>query len=425
MIPAILVFLLLLGLPIAIVLAVTAIVYIYQSGNEVLLLSYPQQLFGGLESYGLLAVALFMLVGEIMHESGITRRLMQAAKAFVGTMRGGLMYVNLLANMMLASILGSAAAQIAVMTQVMVPEMERSGYRRDTAAATTAAAGLLSPIIPPSMLFVIYGVLAQVPIGEMFVAGILPGLMMAFGFLVVIFILGLKNPYPRGERLSSRERGRFIAESLPAALVPLLIVGSIVGGLATATESAAIAALAAWIVGQFIYRDFKLARLGHVLLRAAMNSAMILILIATAQLFGWVIIFENVPQVVADWIQMLADSPLTFMLLVVFLLILLGCVIDAIAALIIVVPILLPIATNLYGVDPYQFGVVACLTLVLGLLTPPVGAGLFISATLSELKPGQIFRAVWPFLLSTLVVILLLCLSPVFVTALFELFNRF
>ncbi|MEX0729638.1 MAG: TRAP transporter large permease [Aquisalimonadaceae bacterium] len=415
---AVFIALLFLGLPIAIVLAVTAIAYIYTSQNEVLLLSYSQQMFSGLESYGLLAIPLFMLVGEIMHESGITRRLMDAAKAFVGTIRGGLMYVNLLANMMLASILGSAAAQIAIMTQVMVPEMEKSGYRRDTAAATTAAAGLLSPIIPPSMLFVIYGVLAQVPIGEMFIAGIIPGLMMGIGFVVVIFILGLINPYPRGEERTWRQRGRLVRNGLPAALVPLLIVGSIVGGFATATESAAIAALAAWVVGQFFYREFKFKHFGGVLYRAAMNSAMILLLIATAQLFGWVIIFENVPQVVAIWIQTVADSPITFMLLVIVLLIMIGCVIDAIAALIIVVPILLPIATNVYGIDQYQFGVVVCLTLVLGLLTPPVGSGLFISASLSGLKPGQIFRAIWPFLLSTLAVVVLLALDPWFVTVL-------
>lgn len=412
------VLLLLLGLPIALVLAITAIVYIYLSGNEVLLLSYAQQLFSGIESYGLLAIPLFMLVGEIMHEGGITRRLMDAAKACVGAIRGGLLYVNLLANMMMASILGSAAAQIAIMTQVMVPEMEKSGYRRDLAAATTAAAGLLSPIIPPSMLFVIYGVLAQISIGDMFIAGIIPGLLMSAGFLFVILLLGLKNPYPRGERLTVRQRLRFLASGMPAALVPIVIVGSIVSGLASPTESAAVAALVALLVGRFVYREFRFDRMGEVLKRAAANSAIILFLIATAQVFGWVIIFEQMPQTVAAWVQTVAATPTEFMLLVLVILLILGCVIDAIAALIIVVPILLPIATDSYGIDPFQFGVVVCVNLVLGLLTPPVGSGLFIASALSGVKPGPIFRAIWPFLLSTVLVLVLLSVEPWFVTVL-------
>ncbi|WP_440996426.1 TRAP transporter large permease [Arhodomonas sp. SL1] len=418
MIPAVFVALLLLGLPIALVLAVTAIAYIFTSGNTVLLASYPQQMFGGIESYGLLAIPLFMLVGEVMHEGGVTLRLMGAAKALVGTLRGGLLYVNLLANMMVASILGSSAAQIALMTHVMVPEMERNGYRRDHSAATTAAAGLLSPIIPPSMVFVIYGVLAQISIGDMFIAGIIPGLMMALGFLLVIFVLGLFNPYPRCEAVPPRQRLGMIAAGLPAGLVPLVIVGSILTGLATPTESAAVATLGAWLVGQFVYREFRFRRWGTVLHRAAINSAIILLLIATAQLFGWVIVFEQVPQMVATWLQTIAESPFTFLLLMVALLVMLGCAIDAIAALIIVVPILLPIATDVYGIDPYQFGVVVCMTLVLGLLTPPVGAGLFIAASLSGVRPGQIFTAIWPFLLSTVVVVLLLCTDERFVTLL-------
>lgn len=418
MIAAIFTALLFLGVPIALVLAITAIFYIVISGNTVLLQSYSQQLFSGIENYGLLAIPLFMLVGEIMHEGGITRRLVGAAMALIGAVRGGMLYVNLLANMMTASILGSAAAQIAVMTQVMVPELEKAGYRKDLAVATTAAGGLLSPIIPPSMLFVIYGVLAQISIGDLFIAGILPGLMMSAGFMAVIALFGLKYAYPRSERRSWGERGRMFLWGLPAGLVPLVIVGSILGGLATPTESAAVAALMALLVGRYIYGEFRFARLGELLYRASINSAIILFLIATAQVFGWVIIFEQVPQEVARWLQTVATSPEGFMLLMLVLLLLLGCVIDAIAALIIVVPILLPIATNVYGIDPFHFGVVVCINLVLGLLTPPVGSGLFIAAALSGLKPGSIFRMIWPFLLSTLIVLVILSIYPWFVTVL-------
>ena len=178
--------LLFLAAPIALVLGITAVTHILASGDLVLFESYPQQLFSGLEKYGLLAIPLFMLVGELMNEGGVTTRLIRAARVFVGAYRGGLAYVNLLANMMMASIVGSAAAQIAVMSRVMTPEMTRQGYSPAFAAATTAAGGLLSPIIPPSMLFVIYGVLAQIPIGDMFMAGILPGLLLAFGFMCAI-----------------------------------------------------------------------------------------------------------------------------------------------------------------------------------------------------------------------------------------------
>jgi tripartite ATP-independent transporter DctM subunit len=418
MIAAVFVALLLLGLPIALVLAISAIVYMYASSNTILLQSYMQQLFSGIESYGLLAIPLFMLVGEIMHEGGITRRLMEAAKACIGTFRGGLLYVNLLANMMMASILGSAAAQIAVMVRVMVPEMERAGYSRPLAGATTAAAGLLSPIIPPSMLFVIYGVLAQISIGDLFLAGIVPGLLMSLGFVVVIALLGLRHTYPQGVALSGRERLRYLLAGLPAGAVPLVIVGSILSGLATPTESAAVAAFAALVIGRFVYRELDLARLPQILLAAAVNSAIILFLIAAAQVFGWVIIFEQVPQLVARWIQGVADSPLAFMLLMNLVLLFLGCVIDSMAALIIVVPILLPIATGVYGIDPFHFGVVVCINLVLGLLTPPVGAGLFIAASLSELRPGDIFRAIWPFIVSTLIVLLLLSAEGRLVTVL-------
>ena len=211
MLVGIFVFLLILGLPIALVLAETAIAYIWLTDNSLLFLSYPQQLFSGLERYGLLAIPLFILTGELMNEGGITRRLINVAGIFVGGLRGGLAYINLLANMMMASIVGSGVAQIAIMSRAMVPEMTRQGYAPEFAAATTAAGGLLSPIIPPSMLFIIFGVLAQVAIGDLFVAGIIPGLMMAIGFLLAIALLGLRYQYPKGSWYTGREVLRHLA----------------------------------------------------------------------------------------------------------------------------------------------------------------------------------------------------------------------
>jgi tripartite ATP-independent transporter DctM subunit len=193
----------------------------------VLFASFPQQLFGGIEQYGLVAIPLFMLAGELMNHGGLTRRLIDLVSIFVAGLRGGLAYINILANMMMASIMGSATAQIAIMTQAMVPEMERAGYRRDFAAATTAAGGLLAPIIPPSMLFVIFGVLGQIAIGDLFIAGIVPGLMMTFGFIVVIAALGVVHDFPKGRWLSGREALRAAIRGLPSTLVPIIIIGGI------------------------------------------------------------------------------------------------------------------------------------------------------------------------------------------------------
>ncbi len=404
------------GVPIALVLAVSALVYIALSGNHILFLSYPQQLFSGLENYGLLAIPLFMLTGELMNKGGVTRRLVSMASIIAGGFKGGLAYVNLLANTMMASIIGSAAAQISIMSQVMVPEMEKHGYTKEFAAATTAAGGLLSPIIPPSMLFVIYGVVAQVAIGDMFIAGIIPGLLLSLGFFAMITILGLWQDYPRGEWPSANDAIRMTIAGLPAFLIPIVIIGGILLGLASPTESAALATLTALLVGKFIYKELHVRDLPEILQRTAINSALVIFLIAGANVFGWIIIYEQVPQAIASWLTQLTSDPLVFILTINLMLIGVGMIIDGIAAMIIIVPILLPIATINYGIDPIVFGVIICLNLVLGLLTPPVGAGLFIISAMTKVSIGKIFRTISPFLLVTVIVLLILSLQPGLIT---------
>jgi tripartite ATP-independent transporter DctM subunit len=418
----ILVFLVLLviGVPIAIVLGETAIAYIWLSDNTLLFLSYPQQLFSGLERYGLLAIPLFILTGELMNEGGITRRLIAVAGIFVGGLRGGLAYINLVANMMMASIIGSSTAQIAIMSKAMVPEMKQQGYSAEFAAATTAAGGLLSPIIPPSMLFVIFGVLAQVSIGDMFLAGIIPGFMMAGGFLVAIAVLGLRYQYPKGEWYSGSESLRHLLHGVPAGLVPIVIIGGITSGLATPTESAALGSVAAFLIGRFVYKDLKTSRLLEIFSSTALTSAMVLFLIATANVFGWVIVFEKIPQLLAAWLTGLTSDPFVFLLLVNIAMLLVGMVIDGIAALILIVPLLLPVAISVYGISPFHFGVIVCINVVLGLLTPPVGAGLFVASAAANVSPGKIFVALLPFLLTTIVVLILLSWQPALVTILIE-----
>ncbi len=416
--PAVFLVTLFLSVPIAIVLGVTSIWYIWESGNTVLFDSFAQKMFAGLENYGLLAIPLFMLTGELMNEGGMTRRLVALARVFVGGFRGGLAYINLLANMFMAAIIGSATAQIAVMSRAIVPAMKEEGYDEGFAAATTAAGGLLAPVIPPSMMFVIFGVLAQVPIGEMFIAGIIPGLLLAASFALVITVIGWSRQFPKGAWLSRGEALRALIAALPALLVPLAIIGGIIFGIATPTESAAIASLIAFLVGWLFYRDLDPRKLGEMFIRTAANASMILFMIAAASVFGWVIIYEELPQRLAGLITSITSDPFMFLLIVNLSLLLIGMVIDGIAAIILITPILLPIAMGSYDISPYQFGVVACLNLVLGLLTPPVGIGLYIASSMSGAKPGAILNSLWPFLIAVAFVLILLSYFPVLSTVL-------
>lgn len=400
------------GLPIAFVLALTAFVYIMISGNTVLLLSYPQQMFGGLEKYGLLALPLFILLGEFMNAGGIGRRLMALSLALLGSLKGGLAYVNLVANMMMASILGSTVAQITIMTKMAVPEMERAGYPRDVSVAITAAGGLLAPIIPPSMLFIIFGVVAQIPIGDLFISGIVPGIMMFGAFIVVIAVLGQVHNFPRSAETNWTQRGKAVFDALPAAAIPVTIIGSILGGLATPTEAAAIATLTAMLVGRFVYNELAWRDFFPAFKNAARSSAVVLFLIAAAQVFSWVITFENLPAIVATWMQSVTDSPILFLLMLNLLLLMLGMITDPIPAIILVVPVLLPVATNVYGIDPFQFGVIVCLNLTLGLLTPPVGTGLFTAALMGRVRAERLAWLITPFFLAVAVILILLTLFP-------------
>lgn len=404
--------LLLLSVPIAFVLAITALIYIYASEHTVLLSSYPLQFFGGLENYGLLALPLFILLGECMHEGGIARRLMAAAAALIGSVKGGLAYINLLANMMMASILGSTVAQVTIMTRIAVPEMEKAGYPKDVSITITALGGLLAPIIPPSMLFIIYGVIAQISIGDLFLAGIIPGLLLSLAFLAIIGWLARKNNYPYTQRQTSHQRLHALLHSLPSVMIPIIIIGCILGGIATPTEAAVIACLASILIGKFVYKELSFSFIGPALVRAAQNCAIVLLLIAASQVFGWVITFENLPMLFSDWVQQVAQSPTTFLFLIVAALLLIGMVMDPIPVIILVVPVLLPVATNIYHIDPFHFGVVLCLSLVLGLLTPPIGSALFVASSLSGVKAERIAVLSIPYLLAAIAVIALIVLFP-------------
>lgn len=408
---------LLAGLPIGLVLCLSALAFIVVTGNWALLDSYLVQLFGGIDSYGLLAFPLFILVGEFMNAGGITTRLLGMTTALIGRMRGGLAYVNVLANGMIAAILGSTTTQIAIMSQTLVPEMERKGYDKNFAVATTVSAGLLGPVIPPSLIFVIYGVMVQVPIGDMFVAGIIPGLMIIAAFCLVIWLMGFWLHYPAEPRAAWTARLKGVAAGLPTLAIPAVILISITSGLASPTESAALACVAALVLG-LAYREIDLRQLPAMFLRTGLNAALVLYLVAAANVFTWVLVYGQVPQVVAEWMLNVSSGPVSFMLWLNLILLVVGTVIDGVAGLILVVPILYPIATQTFGIDPIQFGVVVCLNMTLGLVSPPVGAALFVGAALTRTKPDDIFLMALPFCLATCVILVLLSIWPWFTMAL-------
>ncbi|MFC1456596.1 TRAP transporter large permease [Microvirga arabica] len=410
----------LVGVPIGLCLCLAGIVYIVVSGNPLLFQSYPLQMFGGVDSYGLIAIPLFILIGEIMNGGGITRRIVEMAMAFVGALRGGLAYVNVLANMFVASILGSATAQVAIMSQIMVPEMERQGYDKTFAAGLTAYAGMLGPIIPPSVMFVVYSVLAQVPVSDMLIAGIIPGLLLTVLFCTIIAVMGFVHNFPAGARMTPRERVMTVLRALPTLSIPVVIVGSILTGLANATEAAAVGAIAAALVGRYWTREFRFSQIPEMLLRSGIYSAIVLFLVAAAAVFSWILIFGKVPQEVAGWIQSVAKDPVTFMLLVNVILIVIGTVIDGVPGLIMTVPILLPIATEVYHIDPRHFGVVVVINLVLGLLSPPVGLCFFVAAAVTGAKPGKMFIVTLPFFIVACLMLIILSVWPTLSLALVD-----
>ena len=402
----------LIGMPIAVCLCMGALAYITASGNPLLFQNYPLQLFGGVDSYGLIAIPLFILIGEIMNGGGITQRIISLAMAFVGSLKGGLAYVNILANMLVSSILGSATAQVAIMAQIMVPEMEKKGYDKTFAAGLTAYGGMLGPIIPPSVMFVVYSTLAQVSVGDMLIAGIVPGLILTVMFCVVIALMGFVYNYPRGDEQTLKQRIMTILDAAPTLLIPIVIVGSILTGLANATEAAAVGSLAAMLIGKYWTKQFRFGKLPEMMLRAGVYSAIVLFLVAAAAVFSWVLVYGKIPQSVALMVQAVAKDPVTFLLLVSVVLLIIGTVIDGVPGLIMTVPILLPIATEVYGIDPRQFGVVVVVNLVLGLLTPPVGLCFFVAAAVTGANPGKMFLVTLPFFGISCVLLVLLSIYP-------------
>lgn len=403
------------GLPIVGTILVGALTFMLTNDLSMLFDSIPIQFYGALEINSLLAIPLFLLVGEIMNKAGLTQRLIAVAEVLVGSMKGGLAYANLFTNAMAASILGSAVAQIGVMSKVMIPAMERMGYPRAFSGAVTVSAGLLGPIIPPSMLMIIYGVVAVQPIAPLFIAGIVPGLLIVVALALVIFAHDFFGPgLPAGTRSGRSASIKVLLEGLVPAVIPVVVIAGIMMGVMTPTESGAVASIISLLLG-FIYREIKVSDLNKILMDVATNTATITGLIAAASVLSWVLAFQGVPDLVVAYMQGLTDSPFVFLLLVIFMMLILGMFLESISVLIVTVPLLMPVVTTL-GIDPIHFGVVCTLATVIGLVTPPVGPGLYIAMVQADIRMGPLFKATLPFLAAVMLVLVLIAALPVLST---------
>lgn len=403
--------LLFLGMPIAYVMGISSISYIVSSSNFDLFGTAPMRIFQGVQNFGLLAIPLFIFVGELMNSGGITSRLIRFSKVVIGHYRGGLAYVNVATNVFLASILGSANAQTAMMSRVMVPAMEKEGYKKEFSSALTVSSALLGPIIPPSLVFIIYGVISETSITKMFLAGIIPGILLAVSFIILIYLISLKQQFPKSDKAPMREIINAFFSVSPALLIPVIILVGILSGVFTATESAAVAALVAFIVGFFIYRELKLKELPKILLSTALNSSIVTFIFSMAGLSSWILAFERVPNQIADLLANISDSPFVFLILLNLILFITGMFIDGIPAMIILVPILLPVATNL-GIDPIHFGIIISINLTIGLITPPVGTALFIASSIGGIRMETLARTLVPFIIIAFVILFIITYVP-------------
>jgi len=370
-----------------------------------------QTVFGGLATFPLLAIPLFMLAGNLMNTGGITQDLIRFARLLLGYIRGGLGHATILACAIFAAISGSAVATAVAIGVVMIPAMTKAGYDEDVAAALTCTASCMGPIIPPSIPFIIYGVTANVSIGALFLGGVFPGLVLGVALMTYMYFVSVQRNYPRDVKPPSRELLVATFKAIPALFMPFLILGGILSGMFTPTEAAGVSVIYSLIVGAFLYRRLNFRNLPGVFLKAGLESGMTMMLIAMSEPFAWIVAVDQIPQLLIDWISSLTTSPYLILLFVNILLLLIGIPMETAPALVIVTPVLAPLAVHL-GIDPVHMGIVICLNLVLGLITPPVGAILFAVCGVTGMSLDRLGRAVWaPFCVS-LVVLLIVTYVP-------------
>lgn len=371
----------------------------------------PQQMYGGADSTVLQAVPFFLLAGALMEQGGISRRLVNLAHAMVGSLRGGLAVVSVLASMFFAGISGSAAADSAAVGSVMIPAMGRRGYARDFAAALIACAGTIGTMIPPSIPMIIYGVATGTSIGALFIAGALPGVLMGLALIVHCIAVSRRRGYAGEPARGSRGLWRSGRAALPALLMPVIVVGGILGGVFTPTEAAAVAVFYSLLLGRAVYRELRWRDIPVALVKTGVATGVVMFIIATSTLFSWILARQGIPARLAVAFATVSDSPWLFLLATNLLLLMVGTVMETVPSIIIFAPVLLPLARQL-DIDPVFFGVLMVVNLSLGLASPPSGATLFISTAIAGERLDRVARAVWPLLASMVAILLLLTFMP-------------
>lgn len=373
-----------------------------------------QNLVAGVDSFPLLAVPFFILAGELMNAGGISRRIIDMAQAWVGHIRGGLGFVSIGAAVLMASMSGSALADTAALATILLPMMKRQGYPMHTSAGLIASGGIIAPIIPPSMPFVIYGVTTNTSISALFLSGIVPGIIMGIGLIVAWKLQLRRIDLPQGEPLPLRERLHATRRAFWALLMPLIIIGGMKSGLFTPTEAAVVAAFYALVVALLIHREMKLPGVGQVLMRAAKTTSIVMFLCAGAQVASYMITLADLPNVLTAWLGPLVNNPRILMAVMMLVLVVIGTSLDLTPTILIFAPVMLPIAVKA-GIDPVYFGLMFVLNGAIGLITPPVGTVLNVVGSIGRMSMSQVVKGVNPFLFTYIAILVLFVIFPQFV----------
>ena len=409
--PAFLAFLLI-GLPVFFALLAAPGILLWLNGQERDMALLYRNVYNGMDSFPLMAIPFFMLAGELMNRGGITARLVEFAQAMMGHLRGGLAHVNVLSSMLFAGLSGSAVADTSAIGSMLIPAMEKQGYTKKFAAAITAASSVIGPIIPPSGIMIIYAYVMGESVAALFLAGIVPGVMVGVGLMLMVSWMADRYDFPVAtRRYSWPERGQASLKAFFPLMTPVIILGGILGGVFTPTEAAAVAVGYAIIIGMFVLKTLRLSDLPDVLAKAAMTSAVVLLLVGAAMAFKTVVSLSHAPETLAAMILSISDNPLILLFLINLLLFIVGMFLDAGPAIIILGPILGPIFVSM-GIDPVHFAIIMSVNLTVGLATPPMGLVLFVASSVSGERVENIARAIIPFLLVEVATIFLVTYFP-------------
>ncbi len=405
--------LLILGVPIAFSIGIATTAAMLLSVDILpALTTVAQRMAGGLDSFSLLAIPFFILSGQLMGQGGIARRLIDFARSLVGMLPGGLAFVNVISCTLFGAISGSAVAATSAIGSFMMPVMEKEGYPKEFNAALTAASSTTGLLIPPSNILIVFAVASGgVSISALFVGGYLPGMLVAFGLMLVSAAYAKKYNFPRGERIKFSTVVRSTVAALPSLLLIVLVIGGILGGIFTATEAGAIAVLYALCLAVFVYREVAVSELYDVLIRSAKTTAIVMLLIATSTAMSWILAYENIPTIAAQTLLALSDNPLIILLIINLILLLVGAFLDMTPAVLIFTPILLPIAVAL-GMTPLHFGIMMVLNLSIGLCTPPVGSVLFVACAVGKTRVASIVRPLAPMYIAMFLTLLAVTYLP-------------